>query len=134
MADARGLRIRSRLLLALLAALPLSQRIVHAEGAALPPAELRAIEALIDSVTRLGDATFLRNGESYSATKAASFLRQKWQAHRDEVRSADDFIARIASASSTTGEPYRIRFADGRELSSADYLRAELARVRATTP
>jgi hypothetical protein len=47
------------------------------------------------------------------------------------VRSAEDFIDRVASFSSTTSEPYRIRFADGREVPSALYLRAELAKLRA---
>jgi hypothetical protein len=110
-------------------------RSVHAADTAAPgPAEEQTIEALIASVARLGDATFLRNGKSYSAADAARFLRGKWRSRRSEVGSAEDFIERVASFSSTTSKPYLIRFADGRELSSAEYLRAELAKLRAGAP
>lgn len=97
-------------------------------------AEYRTIEALIASVAQLGDATFLRNGKSYPAATAARFLREKWQSRQSEVRSAEEFIDRIASFSSTTSKPYLIRFADGRQVSSAEYLRAELAKLRAKAP
>ena len=96
-------------------------------------AEQRTIEALIASVAQLSDATFLRNGKSYAASSAAQFLREKWRSRQSEVRSAEEFIDRVASFSSTTSKPYLIRFADGREVPSAEYLRAELAKLRART-
>lgn len=102
-----------------------------AEGAPAADVEGRTIEALIGSVAGLTDATFLRNGRPYPAASAARFLREKWRSRLSDVRSAEDFIERVASFSSTTSKPYRIRFADGREVPSADYLRAELAKVRA---
>ena len=113
-----------------LSLLVVSPRASVAEGAA-PEAERLAIEALIASVARLGDASFVRNGQSYGASNAARFLREKWKSRESEVKSAEDFIDRVASFSSTTMKPYLIRFADGREVPSADYLRAELARLRA---
>jgi hypothetical protein len=85
-------------------------------------------------VAQLRDATFFRNDKSYPASTAARFLREKWQARQSQVRSAEEFIDRIGSFSSTTSKPYFIRFADGRQVSSADYLRAELVRLRAETP
>jgi hypothetical protein len=100
-----------------------------AEDAA-PESERRTIEALIASVAGLGDATFVRNGKSYDASSAARFLREKWKSRASEVKTAEDFIERVASFSSMTSLPYRIRFADGREIQSRDYLRAELARIR----
>jgi hypothetical protein len=115
------------LVLALVAALP----IASVAGDAAVDAERSTIEALIDSVAQLRDATFVRNGKPYDASKAARFLREKWKSRESEVRSAEDFIERVASVSSTTSKPYLIRFADGREIQSADYLRAELARLRA---
>lgn len=104
------------------------------EDTAAAEAEHRTIEALIAAVAQLGDATFIRNGQSYPASAAARFLREKWQSRQSEVRSAEEFIDRIASFSSTTSKPYRIRFADGREVPSAEYLRAELAKLRARAP
>jgi hypothetical protein len=109
-------------------------RPAFSEDAATPKAESQAIEALIASVAQLSDATFLRNGKSYPASTAARFLREKWQSRQSEVRSAEEFIDRIASFSSTTSKPYLIRFADGRQVSSAEYLRAELVRLRARAP
>jgi hypothetical protein len=96
----------------------------------LPAAEERQIEALIARVAGMTDAAFIRNDRSYDAATAAEFLRRKWRRHAAEVRSAEDFIDRIASASSTTGAPYRIRFGDGRELPCATVLREELLRLR----
>jgi len=85
-------------------------------------------------VARLSDATFIRNDKPYSAPTAARFLRGKWQSRRSQVRSAEEFIDRIASFSSTTSKPYLIRFADGRQVTSAEYLQAELASLRAKVP
>ena len=126
-----------RVLAVLLASFALAgSRPVFSEDAATAKAdaESRTIEALIASVAQLSDATFFRNGRSYPASTAARFLREKWQSQRSEVRSAEEFIDRIASFSSTTSKPYFIRFADGRQVPSAEYLRSELARLRAKAP
>jgi hypothetical protein len=109
-------------------------RAARADEAVLAEAERQAIEALIESVAQLGGATFIRNGQPYPAASAARFLREKWRSRRAEVRSAEDFIERVASFSSTTSKPYLIRFADGRELPSGEHLRAELAELRARAP
>lgn len=101
-----------------------------AQPSTLPKAEQQRIEALIHAVEQLGDATFIRNGKAYDAAAAARFLRGKWKARESEVRSAADFIEKVASFSSTTGKPYLIRFRDGRELSSAQFLNGQLARPR----
>jgi hypothetical protein len=100
-----------------------------AAAPALPDAERRKIEGLIGVVERLKDATFVRNGKPYDAATAARFLRGKWNARADEIATAEDFIAKVGSFSSTTGKPYLIRFSDGREIPSSDFFRAELARL-----
>ena len=91
-------------------------------------AETRKIQALLAGVERL-DATFVRNGKTYDAKTAAEFLRRKWKANDADVATAKDFIEKIASKSSTSGKPYLIRFKDGREVQSGEYLRAELAKL-----
>ena len=100
----------------------------------LPADEGRLIEALIARVAGMSDAAFIRNDRSYDAATAAEFLRRKWRRHADEVRSVEDFIERVASGSSTTGMPYRIRLADGRELPCAAVLREELGKLRKHAP
>jgi hypothetical protein len=87
------------------------------------------IEALIQHVERLSDAVFIRNNKTYSSRIAAQFLRDKWDATLDKVTTARDFIEKIASVSSTSGQPYRIRFTDGREMHSGPYLHAVLQQL-----
>ncbi len=93
----------------------------------IEPAELRRIELLIEVVARSTDHSFIRNGTSYDAATAARFLRLKWDYAHDRVHSAEDFIREIASQSGTTGSPYRVRSADGREEDSAAFLNRVLA-------
>ncbi len=106
-------------------------------GAALLPAadkgpsEKEKIEALIKHVEGMEDAVFIRNGTEYDAKTAAKFLRGKWDKDSG-VKTAKDFIEKIASKSSTSGKPYMIRFKDGKEVKSADYLTKELEKIEKT--
>ena len=100
--------------------------IPFANAASAPAGESRKIEALIQDVRDLKDATFIRNGSSYNSTSAAIFLRRKWQANQSDVRTARDFIDKVASFSGTSGRPYLIRFQDGTEIHSRDFLMARL--------
>mgnify|MGYP003580207925 CR=1 FL=1 len=95
----------------------------------LPAAERQKIESLIRQVGSLQNAQFIRNGSAYGADRAATFLRRKWQANDSAVKSARDFIDKIGSFSGTSGNPYLIRFKDGRELKSKEFLLAELKKI-----
>jgi hypothetical protein len=57
------------------------------------------------------------------------FLRGKWEANDADVKTARDFIDKVASASGTSGKPYLIRFKDGRQTKSRDFLLAELRKL-----
>jgi hypothetical protein len=98
--------------------------------AGISPAEEKQVEALIATIERKTDATFIRNGRSFGAAAAAEFLRRKWRHREADVGSADDFIEKVASFSSTTGQPYLIRFSDGRETPCSIFLRTELSDLR----
>jgi hypothetical protein len=100
-----------------------------AEARSLPDAERQKIEALIAHVAEMKDASFVRNGRSYDAAVAATFLREKWRANEAQVTSAREFIENIASFSSTSGTPYLIRFKEGSEITIREYLMAELNRI-----
>ena len=76
------------------------------------------------------DCTFVRNGDEYNAEQAAQHLRKKYERGRAYVSSAEQFIARIASASSWTGMPYRVRCSN-ETAASGDWLRAALGAYRA---
>jgi hypothetical protein len=101
--------------------------VLHAQAPART--EKQKIEALIKYVADLNGATFMRNGRSYGAATAATFLRRKWEANDSKVKTARDFIDAIAIFSGTSGKPYLIRFKDGRVEQSRDVLRAELNRI-----
>jgi len=115
---------RALFLLALLAAPAFSQ-----EGA-----ESAQIDYLIDSIAQLRDAVFIRNGTDYTSAQAADHLRLKLRNAGARVRTAEDFITYCATGSSASGEKYRIRFADGRVVDNAVFLRQRLAEFRATPP
>jgi hypothetical protein len=95
-------------------------------AAPAPATEKQKIEALIHQVKDLKDANFIRNGSTYNSSHAATFLRRKWQTNQSEVRTARDFIDKVASISGTSGKPYLIRFKDGKEIYSRDFLLAKL--------
>jgi hypothetical protein len=95
-------------------------------ASAVSPVEHKKIEALIHTVEGMVDAIFIRNGKHYNAALAAEFLRRKWRAHESEIKSATDFIDKVASFSSRSGKPYSIRWPDGRERLCAEFLRAQL--------
>lgn len=96
---------------------------------AVTTAEKGKIEALIHHVEVLQGAKFVRNGKSYDSADAAKFLRGKWDAKAKEIETAEDFIQKVGSISSTSGQPYLIRFADGREVKCADYLKELLKKT-----
>ncbi|HYC77207.1 MAG TPA: DUF5329 family protein [Planctomycetota bacterium] len=79
------------------------------------------IELLLRSVAGL-DATFVRNGAEHSSTKAAEHLRTKWSGSRARIATARQFIADVATSSSTSGDPYQILFSDGRSVSLETFL------------
>jgi hypothetical protein len=111
-------------------ALALSVCSAALRAADLSPAEEKQIGALIAAIERMADATFIRNRRPYGAAAAAEFLRRKWRLREADVGSAADFIENVASFSSTTGQPARIRFSDGRETPCAIFLRTELSSLR----
>jgi hypothetical protein len=84
--------------------------------------EQARIDRLVDEVAAQAGLQFVRNGKTHSPSEAATFLRAKLKSQGADVATAEQFIERIASASSTSGQPYRIRFADGREVASAAFL------------
>jgi len=100
---------------------------VHAQ--ALPTAERQKIESLIQHVGELKDAKFVRNGWTYEVSTAVRFLRGKWESNDAHVKTARDFIDKVASVSGTSGKPYLIRLKDGKEIPSREFLAAELQKI-----
>lgn len=116
---------RRELLLSVLAAAAFA----GAVQAAPSEAERARIDRLIAYVAAQKDIKFVRNGSAYSAADAAKFLRGKFDKMGEHVNTAQQFIDEIGTRSSTSGQPYQIRFADGRSLPAAQFLGDELKRM-----
>lgn len=88
------------------------------------------IEHLLGYVER-SDCTFIRNGKDYTASRARSHLERKYDYAKNEIQNADQFIERIGSGSSRSGQLYRIRCGE-HEYTADEWLAAELSRFRAS--
>ena len=99
--------------------------------AAPPPHEQSRIERLIRFIEMQKDMKFIRNGSEYSCAEAAKFLRGKLESMGGDVTTAREFIERIASKSSMSGQPYHVKFADGKLVLAAQFLSEELKRIEA---
>jgi hypothetical protein len=93
------------------------------------PAEQARINKLIQAVAQRKDATFIRNGNQYTCAQAAEFLQGKLKWRLNKVATVEDFIEQIGTRSTTTGEIYQVRLANGRLIPSADFLLKELAQI-----
>jgi hypothetical protein len=114
-----------RCLLALLLSAPLL-------CVAATTSESTEIDALIARVALARGVVFIRNGSAHTAGEAAAHLQRKLRAAHGRIGTAEQFIDALGTRSSVTGRAYRVRFADGREIDSAAWLRQLLREVRAS--
>ena len=124
----RGATLRLRLLR--LHNLLLGQDSAEFRIEAAPPAGLpedEKIERLIESIAAMPAAVFIRNGSEHRADEAAEHLRRKWKAAGGVT--AEQFIERIASRSSLSGQPYLIRHADGTQTTAEEFFRGLLVEL-----
>ena len=101
-----------------------------------PPAaaaqdEIRRLLATLEE----SGCEFARNGKWYPAGEARRHLERKYAeaVRRDVIRSSEDFIRHVASASSISGEPYQVRCKPAEAVPSAVWLNRELMRYRSRT-
>jgi hypothetical protein len=118
---------RPLLLAALLAALLLA---AQASASALNPQARQEIEALMQTLAQSG-CEFVRGGKAHSGGEALAHMKMKldYLDMRQQIASAEDFIAKAASRSSMTGRPYAVR-CGGQSQPSEDWLKARLATLR----
>jgi hypothetical protein len=110
-------------LLGLLCALPVS---------AAPPSPLVGTEiaALLTRLETSG-CEFNRNGVWYGAAEAKAHLELKSGA-AGTFKSAEQFIERVASKSSMSGQPYLVRCEVSTPVRSGQWLTAQLKEIRAS--
>jgi hypothetical protein len=100
-------------------------------AAPLPPAARAEIDGLLSRL-EASACQFNRNGTWYPATEAKSHLLRKLKYLEDRglVQSAEQFIERAASSSSTTGRPYLVRCGTGAPVQSGTWLLSQLQGMR----
>ncbi|HSD69158.1 MAG TPA: DUF5329 family protein [Woeseiaceae bacterium] len=81
------------------------------------------IDFLLESVAA-SDCIYIRNGKEHSGAAARDHLQMKRERGRKYYDTTEEFIERIASKSSWSGKPYRIRCGDTEEDAGAWFNRA----------
>ncbi|MCX7805733.1 MAG: DUF5329 domain-containing protein [Planctomycetota bacterium] len=94
-----------------------------------PGDEERKIRLLISSVEAAKDVVFIRNGRKHGNAEAAVHIRKKWEAQRDRIRTAREFIRLVGTGSSMTGDPYQIVLPGGKKVASAEWLEERLREI-----
>ncbi len=103
-----------------------------ANGTFLPEQSLSEeakIDLLIEAIGDLKGAKFLRNGDTHSASKAASHLKRKMRWLGGDIETARQFINEMASESSSSGEKYYIIFSNGKKVTSRSFLLEKLEEI-----
>jgi len=106
-------------------------------------AAIAAIAADIDMTTQIeidhmfarlqqSNCRFDRNGKWYGPERAVQHVNRKYQylLKKKAIQSAENFIDRAASRSSTTGKPYWVKCGESAAMKSADWFQAELEGLR----
>ena len=102
---------------------------IPATNTAAPLTEEQKIEALIEHIGALEGAVFIRNRTEHTPAEAADHLRRKRASAGRRVTTARQFIEHLATKSSMTGEPYRIRLRDGGDVPAGEYLTKRLTEI-----
>lgn len=95
---------------------------VAAYGAKTADEEIAHLMKFIEAT----QCRYERNGEIHSGKEAAEHIRKKYDHFKDEIATAEDFIALSATKSELTGKKYRVFCAGKDEQDSAQWLLEEL--------
>jgi len=88
------------------------------------------IQHLFEFISQ-SDCIFIRNHTEYPAKEARDHMQTKYDYAKRWVNSAEQFIERIATKSSISGNRYQVR-CQGQLLYSDNWLKQELERYRAS--
>ena len=91
-----------------------------------PPAE---IEQLLREIGTSG-CTFIRNGKEHSAEAAEDHLRMKYRRGKRYADTTENFIDRLATASSWTKKPYMIACPGDLPVPTGTWLHLRLDELR----
>jgi hypothetical protein len=92
--------------------------------------EKQKIEYLIQSIEKLDGAKFYRNGDWHTPKEAADHLRLKLENAGSRIKTAQQFIDKLASESSMSGLSYKIKFKDGTVVESKVFFYQQLSKLK----
>ncbi len=69
---------------------------------------------------------FIRNGDEHQSNEAREHLEMKYNHAKRRIKTAEDFIDKIASKSSLSRRQYQVRCADKKKLPSKQWLEEAL--------
>ena len=93
--------------------------------AASPEAEIDHLLGFIAA----SPCSFIRNGVAYDGAQAVAHIKDKYDYYRDDIHSAEDFIALAATKSALSGKPYLVTCGETTE-PAADWIARELSTYR----
>jgi len=112
-----------------LATLALAAAFAAPAAYATPDAKASAeIDQLLSAI-QTSNCTFVRSGQEYDGNAARRHLEFKLGFVRSRLDTADQFVDKLASSSSSTGEPYHIRCGSTDNLARP-WLDAKLKAIR----
>jgi len=76
--------------------------------------------------------TFIRNGKDYTAKEGAAHMREKLRSAGYRVKTSEEFIEKIATRSSLSGEPYILKTPEGKKISTGHWLTEMLVEYRSS--
>ena len=88
------------------------------------------IDYLLSSIGS-SKCTFIRNGKRYNSQDAEAHLRMKYRKGKRYASSSENFISRLASASSISKKPYYMECDGKARVPSGDWLMQRLDEYRA---
>jgi hypothetical protein len=91
-------------------------------------AENEEIDFLLSYIASSG-CNFIRNGDEHQATEASKHLKMKYNHAKDRIKSAENFIDKIATKSSFTNRSYEV-ICHGTRLPTKEWLEEALASYR----
>lgn len=89
---------------------PAFQRALKSEPQSLARQKAR-IDYLLEVVSH-SPYNFIRSGSRYTGKRTEAHLRWKYYRNRWQVKTAEEFIDHVSSASKVTGQPYLVEFHD----------------------
>ncbi len=74
--------------------------------------------------------TFVRNARTYTAAEAAEHMNNKYRHFKEDIRTAEDFVALCATKSLLSGKPYLVITEQGEKVRTSEWLLAALSDYR----